>query len=96
MNSISPDEPLQVGDTVETADVFGHSAICTVVKVVKGGVYKIRHENGVSRYVRRAKHKEGIKNGIFVYVEKNVNGRWVRDETGPANSWASDPKRPVQ
>lgn len=95
MNSISADEPLQVGDTLETGSVFGNSAIWTVAKVVKGGVYKIQHESGASRYVRRAKDKEGIKYGIFVYVHKNANGRWVRDETGPAYYWASLPKRPV-
>lgn len=96
MISISADEPLQVGDTLETGDVFGNSATCTVVKVINESVYKIQHQNGVCRYVRRAKHKMGIENGIFVYVEKNENGRWVRDKIGPAEYWASHPQRPVE
>ena len=94
--SLSPDEPLQVGDIVETGDVFGHSATCTVVVAFKEGVYEIQHKNGVGCYIRRAKHKAGVETGIFVYVEKNANGRWVRESTGPADSWACNPKRPLK
>lgn len=93
LQSIHFDEPLQVGDRLETGDVLGRSGVCVVVELVGQDVYKIRHQNGAIDYIRHAKHWKGIKNGIFVYVKKNSRERWVRDGIGPAEYWACNPKR---
>lgn len=91
--SIPFHEPLQVGDRLETCDVLGRLGVCVVVELVGQDVYKIRHQNGAFDNIRRAKHWQGVKNRIFVYVKKNSCGRWVRDAVGPAEYWATNPMR---
>lgn len=93
---IDPDTPLEIGDLIQAGSVLGREYKCIVVNVVNNNVYEIRAEGGdTTEFIRRARHKEGIKNGIFVYVKRNARGQWVRTETGLAEYWAAHPKRVI-
>lgn len=93
---IDPDTPLAIGDLIEAGSVMGTKHECIVVGVVNDNIYEIRTEGGdKTEFIRRARHKEGVKNGIFVYVKRNARGQWVRTETGPAYYWAAHPKRQI-
>lgn len=94
---VDPNTPLKVGDFIDTGSVFGPTITYNVINVVSEGVYEIRAEGADEpKYIRRARHALGVETGIFVYVNRNKNGRWVREETGPAYYWACHPRRTIQ
>lgn len=92
--SVSYDKPLQIGDLLTYGDVFGRQEECRVVDVVDNDVYCIENSRcGRTKYVRRARHRGGVENKIYVFVHRGENGRWKRDETGAANEWVSNARR---
>lgn len=91
---IDPDTPLKIGDSIQAGSFLGVSYSYTVIGVVNDNVYEIKAEGSEqTQFIRRARHKAGVENGIFVYVERNARGKWVRTETGPAFYWACHPSR---
>jgi hypothetical protein len=97
MTALSPDEPLMVGDLIELGGVLKQPATFKIIQVI-GNVYKTNATSlNKPVYIRRATHKAGVENGIFVFVAKDPDtGRWKRTDFGtPAEEWGSNPMRPA-
>lgn len=94
--SVPYDKSLEVGDLLTYGDVFGREEECRVTEVLADGVYCIANERGTTKYVRRARHRGGVENKIYVFVERGKSGRWKRDAPGAAETWVSDARRTVQ